>query len=69
MMSRFLPWSGPRFDNGAAPDAIAARTGRPRRALGEAFLHAPQVLRALVRADEIWLVALAAAVQEFLQQS
>ena len=30
-----------------------------RRPLGEAVLHAPQTLRALVRADEIWLVALA----------
>jgi len=28
--------------------------------LGSAVLHAPQVLRALVRADEIWLVVLAA---------
>ena len=33
-----------------------------RRPLGEAVLHAPQTLRALVRADEIWLVALAACV-------
>ena len=33
---------------------------RPRRPLGSAVLHAPQVLRAMVRADEIWLVALAA---------
>ena len=33
---------------------------RPRRALGEMFLHVPQTLRALVRADEIWLVVLAA---------
>jgi hypothetical protein len=35
---------------------------RPRRPLGLAVLHAPQVLRALVRADEIWLVVLAAFV-------
>ena len=35
---------------------------RHRRPFGEAVLHAPQTLRALVRADEIWLVALAAAV-------
>jgi CIC family chloride channel protein len=40
----------------------AARPERARRALGEAVLHAPQTLRALVRADEIWLVALAACV-------
>lgn len=33
---------------------------RPRRPFGTAVLHAPQVLRALVRADEIWLVVLAA---------
>lgn len=33
---------------------------RPRRPLGSAVMHAPQVLRALVRADEIWLVVLAA---------
>ncbi|MGH7212602.1 MAG: chloride channel protein, partial [Acetobacteraceae bacterium] len=45
--------------------ATRDRTTRPeraRRALGEAVLHAPQTLRALVRADEIWLVALAAGV-------
>ena len=39
-----------------------SRPERARRALGEAVLHAPQTLRALVRADEIWLVALAAVV-------
>jgi CIC family chloride channel protein len=33
---------------------------RPRRPIGSAVTHAPQVLRALVRADEIWLVVLAA---------
>ncbi len=33
---------------------------RPRRALGSIVAHAPQVLRALVRADEIWLLVLAA---------
>src|SRR4051812_40853074 len=35
---------------------------RHRRSPLVAVLHAPQVLRALVRADEIWLVALAAFV-------
>ncbi len=39
---------------------MSARYHRPRRALGEAVLHAPQTLRALVRADEIWLVVLSA---------
>jgi CIC family chloride channel protein len=33
---------------------------RARRPIGSAVLHAPQVLRALVRTDEIWLVVLAA---------
>ena len=35
---------------------------RPRRALGSAVAHAPQVLRALVRADEIWLLVVAASI-------
>jgi len=35
---------------------------RFRRPLGEAVLHAPHTLRALVRADEIWLVVLAGGV-------
>ena len=35
---------------------------RPRRPIGSAVMHAPQMLRALVRADEIWLVVLAAFV-------
>src|SRR5215471_5665255 len=38
------------------------RYHRPRRAFGDAVLHAPQTLRALVRADEIWLVVLSAFV-------
>ena len=49
----------------AAPPAgrtASARPHRPRRAFGDAVLHAPQTLRALVRADEIWLVVLAAFV-------
>ena len=37
-----------------------AQARRPRRPIGSAVMHAPQVLRALVRADEIWLVVLAA---------
>ncbi|HTR17231.1 MAG TPA: chloride channel protein [Acetobacteraceae bacterium] len=35
---------------------------RPRRPISEWVLHAPQTLRALVRADELWLVILAAMV-------
>ena len=35
---------------------------RPRRPISDALFHAPQTLRALVRADEIWLVLLAAFV-------
>src|SRR5579862_9242850 len=38
------------------------RYHRPRRAFGDAVLHAPQTLRALVRTDEIWLVVLSAFV-------
>ncbi len=34
--------------------------GRHHRPFGDMVLHAPQTLRALVRADEIWLVVLAA---------
>jgi chloride channel protein, CIC family len=57
----------PPSDNIAVPDAATRRRARPpparlRRPLGEAVLHAPQTLRALVRADEIWLVGLAAFV-------
>ena len=49
----------------AAPQAgrsASTRYHRPRRAFGDAVLHAPQTLRALVRADEIWLVVLSAFV-------
>ena len=52
----------------AGSEASSARAAphppvhRPRRHFGEAVLHAPQTLRALVRADEIWLVALSAFV-------
>jgi chloride channel protein, CIC family len=44
------------------PEASTGRptVRRPRRPIGSAVLHAPQVLRALVRADEVWLVVLAA---------
>ncbi|MBN9563304.1 MAG: chloride channel protein [Alphaproteobacteria bacterium] len=55
-------------DSALAPEDDQRQSGarpvrlRHRRAFGEAVLHAPQTLRALVRADEIWLVAVAAAV-------
>jgi CIC family chloride channel protein len=47
---------------GRAAETATIRTTvrRSRRPLGSAVLHAPQVLRALVRADEIWLVVLSA---------
>jgi chloride channel protein, CIC family len=35
---------------------------RHRRPIGNMVMHAPQILRALVRADEVWLVALSAVV-------
>lgn len=38
------------------------RAAHPYRHLGEIVLHAPQTLRALVRADELWLAGLAAAI-------
>ena len=53
------------FRSGAAPPpgtTGSARARRDRRAVFDAVLHAPQALRAMVRADEIWLVILAAAV-------
>ena len=56
------PLARPRH---AARLAIAARlaaAGRARRQVNDAVLHAPQTLRALVRADEIWLVVLAGGV-------
>ncbi len=40
----------------------STRYHRPRRAFGDAVLHAPQTLRALVRTDEVWLVVLSAFV-------
>ncbi len=44
------------------PQSTGEAAPRNRRALGEIVLHAPQTLRALVRASEFWLVALAAVV-------
>jgi CIC family chloride channel protein len=63
-----LPGDSTLAGNAASPHARrgapAARAAvqRHRRPFGEAVLHAPQTLRALVRADEIWLVALSAFV-------
>ena len=37
-----------------------ATVRRPKRPIGSVVAHAPQVLRALVRADEIWLIVLSA---------
>src|SRR5271169_1876421 len=39
-----------------------ATVRRPRRPLGSAVAHAPQVLRALVRADEVWVLVVAAGI-------
>jgi chloride channel protein, CIC family len=57
---RLAGGSAPATQNEAATRRAQAR--RPRRPIGTAVMHAPQVLRALVRADEIWLVVLAAFV-------
>jgi CIC family chloride channel protein len=48
-----------RFSGTTAGRSAPIRT---RRQLGEWVLHVPQTLRALVRADEIWLVVLAGIV-------
>src|SRR5271167_4993427 len=42
--------------------ASARPATRHRRPLSNMVVHAPHLLRALVRADEVWLVALAAVV-------
>ena len=47
---------------GTSAPAKPTRAERHRRRIGEVVLHAPQTLRALVRADEIWLVVLAAGI-------
>jgi chloride channel protein, CIC family len=60
-----LPGDSTLAGASAAPHAggtASTRYHRPRRAFGDAVLHAPQTLRALVRADEIWLVVLSAFV-------
>ncbi|MBN8903637.1 MAG: chloride channel protein, partial [Rhodospirillales bacterium] len=55
-----VPFRGRRAAAARAASTPPRPLRRPRRPIGSAVLHAPQVLRALVRADEIWLVVLAA---------
>jgi chloride channel protein, CIC family len=53
-------------DSASEARASARATAqRHRRPLGNMVMHAPQILRALVRADEVWLVALSAVVGAF----
>ncbi len=64
-MGSFSLFGLPARIDGAKPRPATrdrGTSGRSRRALGEMVLHVPQMLRALVRTDEIWLVALAALV-------
>src|SRR6201986_1753502 len=55
-----LPLAGATASTTDAGATRRAHARRPRRPIGSAVMHAPQVLRALVRADEIWLVVFAA---------
>jgi chloride channel protein, CIC family len=53
----------PAGKTASGTDSAPPRRGpgrRPRRPIGSAVTHAPQVLRALVRTDEVWVVVLAA---------
>ena len=52
----------PRSASTSLTGAAYAAGTRARRQMSHAFLHVPQHMRALVRADEIWLVVLAACV-------
>ena len=57
-LSPALPrWMGRPGDSARAPDAEAPI--RPRRTFLAMLRHLPQMLRALVRTDEIWLSVLA----------
>ena len=58
------PWRWLGRDTGGEtpPDDTPPKETRPRRRFRETVRHMPQTLRALVRADEIWLVVLAALV-------
>jgi CIC family chloride channel protein len=53
--------SARRGRDASGSQASAARRP-PKRPLGNVVAHAPQVLRAMVRADEVWLLALAACI-------
>ena len=60
-----LPGDSPIAGAATAPPARRTASNRyhhPRRAFGQAILRMPRTFRALVRADEIWLVVLAAFV-------
>ncbi len=59
-----LDWQSMRPFTGSLNlrDAAAASVMRQRRKIGHAVSHAPATLRAVVRADEIWLVVMAAVI-------
>ncbi len=54
--------AGPERKEAPRSTAARSRPAQGRRALSSAIHHAPHTLRALVRADEIWLVVVAAIV-------
>ncbi len=59
---RLIAWTMARFSNTTGARPVDTPRLRSRRLIGDLVLHAPQTLRALVRADELWLVVLAAFV-------
>ena len=59
-VSDAVPPGGSAAERQNDSDTKRANSKRHRRPLTNVVLHAPQVLRALVRTDEIWLVVLAA---------
>lgn len=62
-MAGTTPGPTPEIGSRGATGASATIRRHPgSRGFGNAILHAPQTLRALVRADEIWLVFVAAAI-------
>lgn len=64
-LSSAAPAAASTAASGTAPGSskrAARATRRDRRPITEAVAHVPHKLRALVRADEIWLVVLAAGV-------
>ena len=54
--------AGPAIPRGSALSRGVGFFGHPFRSLSGMVVHMPQTMRALVRADEIWLVAVAAVV-------